>query len=291
MSCFDAATDHHQLLRDFRRTYPPLTRLIDGVSWSYLQGGAGEAGIVFLPGALGVADTSFHYMLAFAGHYRVLSLDYPPAIRRVDPLLAGMATLLAAEGFARVHLVGGSYSGPLAHHFAQRYPAQVASLIFSNTGLPGWRRLMSTLWLMGLVGLIPAPLLPWGMRWSMGAFLGTQTGLEGFWRDYFDALLPHFTRPVLWSRGALLVELAWRGAGPRVWSGPTLIVEAEGDTFFGPHERTALRAAYPHAELVTIAATGHGSALKALDRHIAAYGEFWGWVEKRAPGCVVQTTR
>ena len=131
---FDAATDHHQRLRDFRRTYVPRTQVIDGVTWSYLAGGAGVTSIVFLPGVLGVADTSFHYMLAFAPQYRVLSLDYPPACRTVDGVLAGMATLLA--GLGPVHLVGGSYSGPIAHHFAQRYPAQVASLVFSNTGLP-----------------------------------------------------------------------------------------------------------------------------------------------------------
>lgn len=274
---FDAATDHYQLLQDFRRTYAPHTQVIDGVTWSYLAGGAGATSIVFLPGALGVADTSFHYMLAFATQYRVLSLDYPPALRTVDGVLAGMATLLAELG--PVHLVGGSYSGPIAHHFAQRYPAQVASLVFSNTGLPDRWRLIRTVWLMGLVGIIPSGLLPWGMRWSLGAFLGTQTGLEGFWRAYFYALLPYFTRQVLWSRGALLVELARRGAGARCWSGPTLIVEAQGDTFFGRGERAALRAAYPQADLVTIAATGHGSALKALDRHIAVYGEFWAQEE------------
>lgn len=279
MSQFDRKSDHHQLLQEFRRTHPLLTQVIDGVTWSYLAGGAGATRIVFLPGLLGVADTSFHYLLAFAPRYRVLSLDYPPRIRNVEQLLAGMATLLAVEGPGPVHLVGGSYSGPLAHAFAQRYPAQVASLIFSNTGLPDRWRLIRTLWLMGLVGIIPPVLLPWGMRWSMGAFLNAKTGLEGFWRDYFYALLPYFTRDVLWSRGALLAELARRGAGVRQWSGPTLIVEAQGDTFFGRGERAALRVAYPQADLVTIAATGHGSALKALDRHIAVYGEFWAQVE------------
>lgn len=284
---FDAATDHYQLLRDFRRTYAPCTQVIDGVTWSYLAGGVGATSIVFLPGVLGVADTSFHYLLAFAPQYRVRSLDYPPALRNVEQLLAGMATLLATAGLGAVHLVGGSYSGPIAHHFAQRYPAQVASLVFSNTGLPDGWRLVHTVWLMGLVGIIPSRLLPWGMCWSMGAFLGTQTGLEGFWRTYFYALLPYFTRQVLWSRGALLVELARRGAGVSQWSGPTLIVEAQGDTFFSRGERAALRAAYPQADLVTIAATGHGSALKALDRHIAVYGEFWAQVEKRSSRRVV----
>lgn len=276
---FDAATDHHQLLRTFRHTHPPRTQVINGVTWSYLAGGVGDEAVILLPGALGVADTSFHYMLTLASRYRMLSIDYPPALRRVDALLRGLATLLDRERLGPVHLVGGSYSGPVAHHFAQRYPACVRSLILSNTGLPQRRRVISTGLLMGVVGLIPPPLLPRVLGWSMGAFLSTATGLEGFWRDYFRALLPHFTHRVLWSRVSLFVNLAWQGAGVSQWSGPTLIVEAQGDNLFGGQERAALRTAYPHAAGVTIAATGHGSALKALDRHIAVYGEFWERVE------------
>lgn len=275
------ATDHHRLLRDFRRAYSPISRMIDGVTWSYLAGGAGEACVVLLPGALGVADTSFHYMLAFAGHYRVLSLDYPPAARQLDQLLAGLAALLDAEGIGPVHLVGGSYSGPIAHHFAQRYPGRVASLIFANTGLPRHRRLLPFALLMAVVMLVPPGLLLWLMRWSIQRFLAATTGLERFWRDYFYALLPHLTRGWLWHRCALFVKLAWRGAGLTHWHGPTLIVEAQGDKLFDEPERCALYAAYPQADRLTIAATGHSSALNALEHHIAAYGTFWQSVAKQ----------
>lgn len=284
---FSAATDHHQLLRDFRRTYPLHTQVIAGVTWSYLAGGVGEGAVLLLPGALGVADTAFHYMLAFAPRYRVLSVDYPPALHKVDALLCGLATLLEREELGPVHLVGGSYSGPVAHHFAQRYPTRVSSLIFSNTGLPRRWRVLSTCLLMGVVRLIPPPFLPRVLGWSMGAFLATATGLESFWRAYFRALLPHFTQRVLWSRGALFVNLAWQGAGVNPWAGPALIVEAQGDKLFGRQERVALRTAYPQAAVVTIAATGHGSALKALDRHIAVYEEFWTQVAQSSLGRLV----
>ncbi len=275
MALFDAATDHHQLLQDFRRAHPPISRVIHGVTWSYLAGGAGERCVVLLPGALGVADTAFHYMLAFAGHYRVLSLDYPPASRQLDQLLAGLALLLDAEGVDQVQLVGGSYSGPVAHHFAQRYPARVASLVFANTGLPRRRRVLLFTLLMTLVTLVPPPLLLALMRGSIQRFLGATTGLERFWRDYFHTLLPHLTRAWLWQRCALFVALAWRGGGSIRWCGPTLIVEAQGDNLFDAEERRALGAAYPQANRLTINATGHSSALNALAHHIAAYGEFW----------------
>lgn len=275
MALFDAATDHHQLLRDFRRAHPPISRVIHGVTWTYLAGGAGERCVVLLPGALGVADTAFHYMLAFAGHYRVLSLDYPPAGRQLDQLLAGLALLLDTEGVDQAQLVGGSYSGPVAHHFAQRYPERVASLVFANTGLPRRRRVLLFALLMALVTLVPPPLLLALMRWSIQRFLAATTGLERFWRDYFHALLPHLTRDWLWRRCALFVTLAWRGVGSSRWCGPTLIVEAQGDNLFDAEERRALGAAYPQANRLTINATGHSSALNALAHHIAAYGEFW----------------
>jgi pimeloyl-ACP methyl ester carboxylesterase len=275
MERVDAATDHHQLLRDFRRAHLPISRVINGVTWSYLAGGVGDRCVVLLPGALGVAETAFHYMLAFARDYRVLSLDYPPACRQLDQLLAGLALLLDAEGVEQVQLVGGSYSGPIAHHFAQRYPARVASLVFANTGLPRRRRVYLFALLLAVIMVVPPPLLLRLMRWSIQHFLAATTGLERFWRDYFHALLPHLTRDWLWRRCTLFVTLAWRGAGRTSWRGPTLIVEAQGDNLFDEEERRALGAAYPQANRLTIAATGHSSALNALAHHIAAYGEFW----------------
>ena len=275
------STDHHQLLRDFRHAHPPISRVINGVTWSYLAAGAGEVCVVLLPGALGVAETSFHYMLAFAGHYRVLALDYPPTLRQLDQLLAGLAALLDAEGVGQVHLVGGSYSGPIAHHFAQRYPAHVASLIFANTGLPRHRRVVTFALLMAVVMLVPPGLLLALMRWSIQRFLAAATGLERFWRDYFYTLLPQLTREWLWHRCALFAKLAWRGAGIIRWHGPTLIVEAQGDNLFDELERVALRNAYPQAKMLTIDATGHSSALNALAHHIAAYDEFWASVAKQ----------
>jgi pimeloyl-ACP methyl ester carboxylesterase len=214
-------------------------------------------------------------MLAFAGHYRVLSLDYPPACRQLEQLLAGLAGLLDAEGIDQVQLVGGSYSGPVAHHFAQRYPTRVASLVFANTGLPRRRRVLLFALLMAVIIVVPPGLLLRLMRWSIQRFLSTTTGLERFWRDYFHTLLPHLTRDWLWHRCALFVALAWRGVGSTRWCGPTLIVAAEGDNLFDEPERRALGAAYPQANRMTIDATGHSSALNALAHYIAAYDAFW----------------
>lgn len=266
--------DHLQLWALFRQAHPLQSCTIDGQEWSYIVAGAGPACVVLLPGALGVADTSFHYILALAAHYRVLSLSYPPAVGRVEPLLTSMAALLKAKTTGSVHLVGGSYSGPIAHALAQRYPAQIRSLIFANTGYPQPQRLAVCGALITLLMVIPPALLQLIMRRSIRWFLPAETALERFWRDYFTALLPHFRQQGLRNRVRIFVELALRGPGLSTWAGPVLIVDARRETFFTAQEQVALRTAYPQAEQVTIDVVGHGSALKALDAHIATYAAF-----------------
>lgn len=266
--------DHAQLWATFCRRHPLQKQTIDDHEWCSISAGSGDQWVVLLPGALGVADTSFHYMLAFAEEYRVLSLDYPQTSGRLEPLLTGMAALLKAKTVGAVHLVGGSYSGPIAHAFAQRYPAQIRSLIFANTGLPQRRRLAVCRALSILLMVIPPVLLQLIMQWSIRWFLPAETALERFWRDYFTALLPHFRRHGLCNRVRIFMELALQGSGRSTWAGPVLIVDARRETFFTAQEQAALRTAYPQAEQLTIEMMGHGSALKALDAHIAAYAAF-----------------
>ncbi len=266
--------DHAHLWATFCQRYPLQKRTIDGHEWRYISAGSGDRWVVMLPGALGVADTSFHYILTFAKAYRVLSLDYPQTVDRLEPLLAGLAALLTAEGAASVHLIGGSYSGPIAHAFVQRYPTQVRSLIFANTGLPQRRRLAVGGALITLLMVIPPALLQLIMQRSIRWFLPAETALERFWWDYFTALLPHFSQRGLRNRVRIFVALARQGVGTSTWAGPVLVVDAQQETFFTAQEQAALRAAYPQAEQLMVDMVGHGSALKALDAHIAAYATF-----------------
>ncbi|MCB0112038.1 MAG: hypothetical protein KDE53_39215, partial [Caldilineaceae bacterium] len=47
------------------------------------------------------------------------------------------------------------------------------------------------------------------------------------------------------------------------------------DPLFTAQDRARLRACYPAAVQMTVAATGHGSALTATATHVAAYTRFW----------------
>ena len=273
-------SDHAQLYTNFCRDYPPRVRTIDGVAWRYIAGGQGAETIVLLPGALGVADTAFHYFMAFVSQFSLLSLDYPESITRATPLLTAIATLFEAESTGPVHLVGGSYSGPVANAFAQRYPDYVRSLVFSNTGLPHRSRTVSLGAMIAAATVLPTWYIQWAMRRSIRRFLPNENGCEAFWRAYFAALIPRFTRQFVCSRARIFWDLCNRDAGgvvpgERGWRGPVLIVEAPHDPIFAASERARLHAMYPHAKRVVVDAEGHGSALKAMEAHIAAYAAFW----------------
>lgn len=268
--------DHERLFAQFRATHPPQRQTIDGVVWEYIAAGEGEECLLLLPGAMGVADTSFHYILAFVGTYRVLSVSYPPAIRRSTQLLQGIRALLDRENIPQVHLIGGSYSGPVAHAFACRYPGYVQSIIFANTGLPhsSWRLTLSGL--LVLFALLPTLLLQIFTRWLVGWFLSAETEMEQFWRGYFLRLIPRMTREFMVNRVRVFWDLVHVSTTDvsTAWSGPVLIVTAEADDFFTADEQAALATHYPPARRLIIAAQDHGSALKAVGDHIAAYRTF-----------------
>ena len=110
----------------------------------------------------------------------------------------------------------------------------------------------------------------------MGFFLSNQTAVDRFWRGYFAALLPTFSRKFSLNRVRVFHDLCVATNDPAItWCGPVLIMEAGGDTLFTAQERTRLYEAYPQAKRIEIAAEGHGSALRSLDAHIAAYRSFW----------------
>jgi pimeloyl-ACP methyl ester carboxylesterase len=119
-----------------RARYPLREMAIDGAIWSFLDTGAGDEALLLLPGAMGFADTSFHFVLAFAPQMRVISVGYPATVTDGDRLVDGLAALLTAQGVAAAHVVGGSYSGLVAQRLAERHPTQVCALILANTWAP-----------------------------------------------------------------------------------------------------------------------------------------------------------
>lgn len=243
-----------------------------------MEAGDGGATLLLLPGALGEADTSFQYILALQASYRVVSLGYPPTLDRLPALLDGLDAVLRWLHVTQAHIVGGSYSGLVAQHFAARRTQRARSLLLSNIGAPNPTQ--APLWLLaaGAIRLLPEPALQRLMRGSIRRFLAGDSPAERFWRSYFAAALPTWSKQAVITRLRLMSQLHGRANAARLhrtaFGGPVLILNAEGDRLVSRREREALRALYPQAQHAAITNKGHVASLDEAAAYIRIYQEF-----------------
>jgi maspardin len=268
--------DLHAQLAAVRAACPLKYIAIDGHTWPYLEAGGGNEVLLLLPGAMGAADTSFQYILAFWDHYRVISLDYPGGIAALPHLIEALDAALHALDVSRAHVVGGSYSGLVAQFLAAAYPDRVASLLLSNTGAPA--PAYAARWC--LAGNLLAPLserLVHGvMHATIRYFLPGDSAAQHFWRHYFAAAIPGLRKQAMIARLRLTAEMNAAGSDlcRNPYRGPVLVVDADQDALLPAQQRTALRAMYPHARCATLHNKGHVAALDEAGAYVAIYKEF-----------------
>jgi maspardin len=120
----------HMTLAEFRRQHNVRSKIVDGVSWSYVDAGSGPC-LVLLPGAQGTCEIFFR-QFALAGHLRLVSLTYPA---RTDgaSLADDLAAVMDALEIARASILGTSLGGYLAQLLAARHPQRVEQLILTCT--------------------------------------------------------------------------------------------------------------------------------------------------------------
>jgi pimeloyl-ACP methyl ester carboxylesterase len=117
-------------LAEFRQQHPVRSKVIAGLSWSYVDAGHGPC-LVLLPGAQGTCEIFFR-QFALAGHIRLLSVTYPA--RTDGPMLAdGLAAFMDELGITSASILGTSLGGYLAQLFAARHSQRVEQLILTCT--------------------------------------------------------------------------------------------------------------------------------------------------------------
>lgn len=274
----DFPADPAQLLGQVRASYPATAIQIGGATWEYIGCGSGPRTLLLLPGALGLADTSFRQILAFAPTWRVISLAYPDTIEALPALLDSIAVVLNLEGAAAVYVVGGSYSGLVAQHFAIRHRPRVAALLLSNTAAPDLVVAARMQSLANLCARIPERLLYKAMRAAIPLFLRTHSPEHRFWRAYFMAAIPRFSKRGLVNRLQLYGQMNRASAiqqwASTPWNGPALIIASENDTFATLSGAQAVRQHCPHAHYLVLSGQGHLAALDSSAAYIQSYQEF-----------------
>jgi len=300
--------DSAALLATLRATHPVSRCTIDGIDWEAIVCGAGARTLLLLPGALGLAETSFHHIAAFEQTARVISLSYPDAIDNIHDLVDGIVGLLAAYQVDKAYVVGGSYSGLIAQYLALWHPGCVAALLLSNSGAPNRQRGRRYALFARLLSAVPEPALHMAMRGMIRLFLPAATPEHRFWRAYFEEIIPRFRRRGLLNRLRIQADVdraenaaQWAGEakihkeaareqnadGDRqegLWKGPTLIVDASHDHLQAPTQRDQLHRRFPQARVVTLAERGHAAALDEQATYLRIYQEFLCSLQQGAAG-------
>lgn len=274
-----------------RAHYPVGELAIGDEIWQIIDTGAGAATLLLLPGAMGFADTPFHFVLALAQAMRVISVGYPPTLADGDRLVDGLVALLDRRGVAAAHVVGGSYSGLVAQRLALRRPQRVESLILANTWAPDPRRARYFRGASWLIERLPQQLVQRiGARY-MNYFLPGADAATQFWRRYFAQVLPAFTPALVVARLRTFASLdaadwsqpASGSSAGRSSDLPVLLVESSDDTLFGTASQAALRLRYPQAQVAELACRGHAAALTHVVEYVELYRSWLGDLAAPAP--------
>jgi pimeloyl-ACP methyl ester carboxylesterase len=280
-------------LAEVRARYPLRSCRVGGHDWTYIDTGKGDTGdglaeratILLLPGAMGEADTSFQYILALKEGRRVLSLSYPSTIDRLQPLLEGLTAVLEGLGAERAHVVGGSYSGLVAQHWAATAPERMASLLLSNIGAP--EPSYALRWRGAAAALAPLPerLVHGVMRATIRRFLPSDSPVQQFWRGYFAETIPTLTKQAMVARLRLAAQMHAEAQRvyARPYAGPTLLVSAQSDALVPARQQQGLCDLYPQAERAAIADKGHVASLDEAERTIQLYKDFLCRLEGAMP--------
>lgn len=212
-----------------------------------------------------------------------------------EDMAGDIRAVMAAEGWARAHLVGMSLGGYLAQMVAVEAPAAVASLTLVAAEPLGWGG-------PALPGIAPAFLdhfagvgaLDWGDAAAVEVFLLEIERLcAGAHRPFGSAAARARVRAVMarsrdvasaFAHGGIGVAADWAGAFRRIGC-PVLVIHGTEDPILPVENGRALAAGIPGARLVELPGRGHelaGADLGLLAGLIAAHVGAPGAREARA---------
>jgi pimeloyl-ACP methyl ester carboxylesterase len=263
-------------LTQFRAAHPLAHCQHDGEIWWYHRVGQGKEAVLWLTGALGVAELAFQSLLAMGRQFTIIAPDYPPT-PTLDAFCDGLIAILNQERIEEAHVVAGSLGGMVAQHLVRRYPDRVLSLVLSHTTAPESSRLLvgAVRTLVGTLPIWPASLVrKLFSRRLRVAF--TATG--PFWLKYFDASVATQSRVALTSRVRLAADFAaqrhYKPDDLRLWPGRVLILDADDDPLMPNVKQVALRKLYPQAEMHSFFRTGHSVAIVDPDGYASVVRQF-----------------
>jgi pimeloyl-ACP methyl ester carboxylesterase len=239
-----------------------------GLDWRYYRLGQGPA-LLWLTGGLRRAALGCDFLTRLAEGHTVLAPDYPPGLRRLDQLEAGLTALLDAAAVDRVSVAGQSYGGLPAQAFLARHPERVTQLLLSSSG-PGD---LNRAWVLAddlaiaLVRLLPQRLVKALLLRQLAGLLPPERRSVEPWLQAARHVVQHdLTREDLTSHFALAADIIRsRAITPGAfanWTGPVTVFRATDDPTQQPADLARYQRLFGReVTAVDLGPVGHVAAL------------------------------
>ncbi|MET0207409.1 MAG: alpha/beta hydrolase [Variovorax sp.] len=223
----------------------------DGAHWSYRDNAhAGpKPPLVLLPGALGNGDTAWQVAEAFEGERRVITVTYPGG-RSAGRLASGLADLLHELGTGAAALWGSSYGAWWVQAFAAQRPENVAALWLGNTFVDGDDVAASPLFNAAWLDAATSDEVM--ARWHAALSVRPDDALRAV-----QLHMLHHGLPAQSFHHRLLQVTHAAAMPPATNIANTVVCDCADDPTIAPAVRERVRARYPDATQITLAAGGH----------------------------------
>lgn len=270
----DSSTSLLSQLATFRRSHPPQIRVVDGIPFQYRALGQGPTAVAILPGLLGAGEMSFQLASSLGKRYRVIVPSWPRAAASAERLVRGLAAILDGEGIQRAALVGASFGGLVAQHFALHYPDRVTGLVLADTSVPVATRASKNRRAARLFSVLPSSLVRWLLR-KLGSRAMQGADPTGFWIGYTAEIVAGLGAPDLAARYSAAADFdAASGLDGRAFASRTLLIECDDDPVVGKEASRALRAAFPGAALHVFPQGGHAPSILHPEQYAEVVAAF-----------------
>ena len=125
-------------LMSFQLEHPFQEMEIDGHVFHYLYCGREDSSstLVYFVGGTGNPLGWYRHVLSMEGKHRVLLLDYPMGVDRMEPMTDLIGKLLCALDIQKAVWIGASFGGYIAQLMARKFPQKTEALaLYATTAL------------------------------------------------------------------------------------------------------------------------------------------------------------
>jgi pimeloyl-ACP methyl ester carboxylesterase len=234
-------------------------------------GPRGGRPLLFFTGGVKFPVFSFAVIEAFGRIRRVIA-PVQPTCRTLAGFFEGVDAILEREKITSFALAGSSWGGQVAQAAALRYAGRVQEVVLANTGISSGAVLAMMLRLHRWLSARQAPrAVVEGFRVRALKMLDDGGDAGPFWKAVFDDLYErHMSREDYLSLIDTQIDYVEHYASEvrtRGFDGPVLILASRDETAGSVAMKSALRMAYPRAQVHLFESGGHHPALLHLEEY------------------------